>query len=258
MSIRGQSLAAATAIAFVASTTSLIPLVTPSASAATTPATPTREPSICSLASGNRTTVAAINGKEIKVRTNPSDTAPIKTLKNWVDVKGRVVFTVRSQTADWIDVNVPARPNGSHGYIRASDVTTFQHSCRIEIQLSTKKLRAYVGDDLLLEETVAIGQPKYPTPTGTFFTTSLIRPIKRVGKKKVADPVFGPYAYTLSGFSPNLETFGGGVGTLGIHGTNQPTLLGQEVSHGCIRMSNSAITKLAKILPVGVPVEIKA
>jgi lipoprotein-anchoring transpeptidase ErfK/SrfK len=55
-----------------------------------------------------------------------------------------------------------------------------------------------------------------------------------------------------------LQTFNGGPGQLGIHGTNQPQLLGTKVSHGCIRMSNEDITRLAGILPLGVPVEILA
>ena len=45
---------------------------------------------------------------------------------------------------------------------------------------------------------------------------------------------------------------------IAVHGTNKPELLGQDVSHGCIRMSNAAITKLAKLLPQGVPIEIRA
>ena len=55
-----------------------------------------------------------------------------------------------------------------------------------------------------------------------------------------------------------LTSFAGGDGVIGIHGTNDPSTLGKDVSHGCIRMSNSGITKLAKILPLGVPVQITA
>jgi lipoprotein-anchoring transpeptidase ErfK/SrfK len=44
---------------------------------------------------------------------------------------------------------------------------------------------------------------------------------------------------------------------MGIHGTDDPSSLGRSVSNGCIRMSNAAITKLAKTLPVGVPVDVK-
>ena len=219
-------------------------------------------PSICTLPGANTTTVAAVRptAKEIKVFTKPETTAPSKTLTNWVDVKGRVVFNVLSQQGDFLDVKVPAKPNGAHGFVKAAEVTTFQHSCRIVIELAARRLTAYRGDEVLLQDTVAVGAPQWPTPTGTFYTTALLKPIKRVKGKKVADPAFGPFAYTLSGFSetPGLENFGGGKGTLGIHGTSAPELLGQAVSHGCIRINNAAITKLAKLLPIGVPVEIKA
>jgi lipoprotein-anchoring transpeptidase ErfK/SrfK len=70
--------------------------------------------------------------------------------------------------------------------------------------------------------------------------------------------VYGPYAYPLSGYSEVLFSFGSGDGQMGIHGTNDPSSLGRSVSNGCIRMSNDAITKLARTLPVGVPVEVKA
>ena len=62
----------------------------------------------------------------------------------------------------------------------------------------------------------------------------------------------------MSGYSEVLFEFAGGNGVVGIHGTNNPSLLGTDVSHGCIRMSNEGITRLADTLPLGVPVEIHA
>jgi lipoprotein-anchoring transpeptidase ErfK/SrfK len=53
-----------------------------------------------------------------------------------------------------------------------------------------------------------------------------------------------------------LTSFAGGDGVIGIHGTNDPSSIGTDVSHGCIRMSNEGITRLAKVLPLGTPVEI--
>jgi lipoprotein-anchoring transpeptidase ErfK/SrfK len=54
-----------------------------------------------------------------------------------------------------------------------------------------------------------------------------------------------------------LTHFGaGGRGEIGLHGTNHPELLGQDVSHGCIRIANRDIRRLSKILPLGTPVEI--
>jgi lipoprotein-anchoring transpeptidase ErfK/SrfK len=70
--------------------------------------------------------------------------------------------------------------------------------------------------------------------------------------------VYGPYAFGLSGFSEVFKSFAGGPGTLGLHGTNNPSGLGKDVSAGCIRMSNAGITKLAFALPVGTPVEVVA
>ena len=39
---------------------------------------------------------------------------------------------------------------------------------------------------------------------------------------------------------------------------NDPSVLGKDISHGCIRMSNDKITYLASVLPLGTPVQISA
>jgi lipoprotein-anchoring transpeptidase ErfK/SrfK len=46
-------------------------------------------------------------------------------------------------------------------------------------------------------------------------------------------------------------------GFVGIHGTNRPELLPGRVSHGCIRMRNQDILRLARLLPVGTPLTIR-
>jgi lipoprotein-anchoring transpeptidase ErfK/SrfK len=55
-----------------------------------------------------------------------------------------------------------------------------------------------------------------------------------------------------------LHAFDGGIGQLAIHGTNRPDLIGQNVSNGCIRVSNAAITVLAEHVSIGTPVDIVA
>jgi lipoprotein-anchoring transpeptidase ErfK/SrfK len=52
------------------------------------------------------------------------------------------------------------------------------------------------------------------------------------------------------------QEFAGGDGQVAIHGTNAPWLIGQAVSHGCIRMRNEAIARLARFLPLGTPVRV--
>ncbi|HWG72514.1 MAG TPA: L,D-transpeptidase, partial [Acidimicrobiales bacterium] len=68
--------------------------------------------------------------------------------------------------------------------------------------------------------------------------------------------VYGPFAYGLSAHSDALTTFDGGDAEIGIHGNDDAAVLGQSVTHGCVRMDNAEITKLSKILPLGTPVKI--
>ena len=70
--------------------------------------------------------------------------------------------------------------------------------------------------------------------------------------------VYGRFAYGLLGYSEVLTEFEGGPGQLGIHGTNEPQTIGQQVSAGCIRLRNEDIELLVPILPLGVPVEVVA
>ena len=69
---------------------------------------------------------------------------------------------------------------------------------------------------------------------------------------------YGPYAYGLSSHSDALDTFAGSDAEIGIHGNNDASVLGQDVSHGCVRMDNDAITALSKQLPLGTPVDVNA
>ena len=69
---------------------------------------------------------------------------------------------------------------------------------------------------------------------------------------------YGPFAYGLSGHSEVLQTFAGGDAELGLHGTNDPASIGHSVSHGCIRVADDVISRLAPVLPLGVPVEIRS
>jgi lipoprotein-anchoring transpeptidase ErfK/SrfK len=147
-------------------------------------------------------------------------------------------------------VLLPIRPNGSAGWIRETDVSLSQHDFRIVVGLGDHLLSVFKGGRLIQREPIAVGRSATPTPSGLYYIMELI---------KTNDPEgpYGPYAFGLSGFSNVLESFRNGDGVVGIHGTNAPRLLGGDVSHGCIRVSNLAITSLARRLPLGVPVEIR-
>ena len=47
-----------------------------------------------------------------------------------------------------------------------------------------------------------------------------------------------------------------GGGYVGVHGTNEPGLIPGHISHGCIRLHNAAILRLAQLMPVGTPLTV--
>ena len=82
---------------------------------------------------------------------------------------------------------------------------------------------------------VAVGKPSTPTPKGSF---------KIINKDSDPGPRFGARWLGLS------------VPHIGIHGTNHPQSIGQDVTEGCVRMYNPDIEELYWMLPVGTPVTI--
>jgi lipoprotein-anchoring transpeptidase ErfK/SrfK len=164
-----------------------------------------------------------------------------------------MVFLIKDRPADaeWLEVYLPVRPNGSSGFVRADDVVVTLHDYRIEVELTGREIRVYDGDELLVEHPVGVGRQDRPTPGGVYYIKELLQPPDPNG-------VYGTYAYGLSGFSNVLETFAGGEAVIGIHGTNDPSSIGQEVSSGCIRLPNEVIDEMVTYLPLGTPVEILA
>ena len=196
--------------------------------------------------------VATAAVPSVPVFANPGDPEPVQSLENPKKPNNTpVVFLVREQQQEWLHVFLPVRPNGSTGWIRESDVSLTTHDYRILIELGAHRLTVWDGEEVFAEEPIGVGTGATPTPGGLYYTTELLIP-------PPGNVAYGPYAYGLSGYSEVLFSFGGGDGQLGIHGTNDPSSIGRDASHGCIRLSNDAITRLATTLPIGVPVEIKA
>jgi lipoprotein-anchoring transpeptidase ErfK/SrfK len=162
-----------------------------------------------------------------------------------------LVLLVADQQPGWVQMYLPIRPNGSTGWLPADQVTLSTHPYRIEALLDDFTLRVLKNDQVIYETAIGVSRDNAPTPGGLYYTTELIQP-------PTDDTVYGRYAYGLSGFSETFNSFNGGAGQLGIHGTNEPDKIGQKVSAGCIRLRNEDITYLVETLklPVGVPVEI--
>ena len=193
--------------------------------------------------------VATVNGPKIGVYGNPTDQQPFTRLSNPNLDGAPLVFLVKELQGKWAHVYLPSRPNGSTGWIRRSKVSLAGHFFRLKINLTRHVLTAWKGPQRVLRTPIGVGRAVTPTPPGLYYITELL---------KQPDPsgTYGPYAFGLSAHSNVLHEFAGRNGVLGIHGTNYPQGIGTNVSHGCIRMSNQSIIKLAHTLPLGTPVRI--
>jgi lipoprotein-anchoring transpeptidase ErfK/SrfK len=150
--------------------------------------------------------------------------------------------------ATWLHVELPMRPNGATGWVRAADVETAGVRTRIVVDLSTRRVRLYRNGRLVLESPAAVGAPATPTPTGRFYVNQRLVPLDPTGP-------FGPGAVGVSAFS-NVQTGWAQGGPIGIHGTNEPWSIGHAVSNGCIRLPNAVIRRLFAAALPGTPVVI--
>jgi lipoprotein-anchoring transpeptidase ErfK/SrfK len=163
-----------------------------------------------------------------------------------------VVFLVLARRpGGWLKVSLPVRPNRASAWVRAAAVRLARDPYRVEVRLAPHRLLVYERDRVLLRTPIGVGRAVSPTPTGRYFLADLLRPPDPNG-------FYGPYAFGLSAYSPVFTSFAGGDGQIGIHGTNDPGALGIDVSHGCIRVRNDVIARLARQLPLGTPVRIRA
>lgn len=147
----------------------------------------------------------------------------------------------------WAEVLLPGRPTGATGWVAVEGVEVRSVGLRVEIDLTARRLVLLDGDETILETAVAIGAPDAPTPTGRFSLTDKIASVDPGG-------AYGPFALGLSARSEVYSEFAGGDGQIGIHGTNDPTSIGKDVSHGCVRVPNDVVEILNERLPLGTPV----
>ena len=159
-------------------------------------------------------------------------------------------FLVRGTRGKWVHVYLPSRPNGSLGWVRERAVRMYDNHYRLVIRLRAHRLQLWKKRHLLATYPVATGTASTPTPRGLYYIVELLQPDNPGGS-------YGPYSFGLSAHSNVLKTFAGGDGRVGLHGTNQPGLIGSSVSHGCIRLRNAAVRRLARILPLGTPVYVR-
>jgi lipoprotein-anchoring transpeptidase ErfK/SrfK len=149
----------------------------------------------------------------------------------------------------WLRVTLPVLPNGTTGWVPRSALGAFEISRhRLVVDLARRRLTLFARGRAIFRAPIGVGAARWPTPRGTFLVRSRLT--------GYTDPAYGPVAFGLSARSPVLTDWPAG-GFVGIHGTDRPDLVPGAISHGCVRLRNPEMLRLARLLPVGTPVEIR-
>jgi lipoprotein-anchoring transpeptidase ErfK/SrfK len=203
---------------------------------------------------GGRVTVAAFVRGRARAYRRPAVRAFARfdrLNQNGFPTVFRVLATVRKSDCRprWYRVQLPMKPNGVTGYVRAGAVQVERVRTRLVVDLSERRLMFFRNGKRVLRTPVAVGSNATPTPTGHYYVNQRLIPTDTSGP-------FGPGAIGISAFSEVLTGWVQG-GPIAIHGTNEPWSIGHAVSNGCIRVHNSVQKGLFAAVPAGTPVLIR-
>lgn len=107
----------------------------------------------------------------------------------------------------------------------------------ITVNTGSHTLTLYKNNKPIKIYRVAVGKPSTPTPKGTF---KIINRAVNPG---------GPFGARWLGLNAPY-------GDYGIHGTNNPSSIGKNISNGCIRMHNRDVIELSSMVTIGTAVKI--
>jgi hypothetical protein len=186
--------------------------------------------------------------RAVDVRVEPSTTGQIvaraaaMTPERTANI---VLVTGPTQAAGGLWVQI--RADGATGWVPRAALGGYEAvDVRLLVDTRTFTARLVRANRVVFRARVGVGTAAAPTPTGSFYIRNRLT--------RYRDAFYGPVAFGTSARSALTDWPAGGF--VGIHGTSRPELLPGRVSHGCIRMRNADILALARLMPVGTPVEI--
>jgi hypothetical protein len=190
----------------------------------------------------------------VVAREAPSPTAPpvasvgLETSEGTSNLLLVIGDAVR-RDGQWVHVRLAVLPDDRTGWVPRSAVGgyRFVHT-HLVVDRATLTATLFYDRRPIFHAPVGIGKPASPTPAGSFYVRD-----KLAG---FGNAFYGPIAYGTSARSTVLTDWPDG-GFIGIHGTNEPSLIPGRISHGCIRLRNRDILRLAQLMPVGTPVTIE-
>lgn len=125
------------------------------------------------------------------------------------------------------------------------------NNTRLVIRLRQRRVYLYRENRVQTSYPIAIGKTGWETPTGSFEVMQMIQ-----------NPAWEhPWTGKVIPPGPNnplgtrwIAFWTDGKNLIGFHGTPNEGLIGQAVSHGCIRMRNQDVVALYEQVAVGTPV----
>lgn len=144
----------------------------------------------------------------------------------------------------WAKVLLPSRPNRAAGWVllsTSSDAAVARSAFEVRVETGSFQLSVSEDGREIGRWTVGVGKPSTPTPKGRTFITASIQDARQT---------FSPLILPLGAHSDSYTTFGGGPGTVALHGWPDPSPFGTASSDGCIRVPADALSLLST-LPLG-------
>jgi hypothetical protein len=188
------------------------------------------------------------------VSSNPGGKA-----RRWVTpTQAGALLVLASRSRDgrcWLQVRLPSRPNLAKGWVDAERVQASATPWRIEVALRSRTVTLLRAGARVAQYRAVVGAPGTPTPRGLLALVEAF--------PNPSSDFLGRWVVTLTAHSDVLRHYEGGDGRVAIHGRGGDSLrvpLGSAASHGCVRLTNAAISGIVRRIGVdaipGVPVRI--
>lgn len=174
-----------------------------------------------------------------------------RTAPHWGGANVLLVLDARAvDGVEYVKVLLKRMPAGSAGWVPAHTVALSRTRRTVVVDLSARTIVVRDRGTAILRERVVIGARSTPTPTGQFAVDA---PVDQPRNSEL-----GPRVLALTAYSRALARYQGGVPQVAFHAYERlGAPLGAAASHGCIRMRQATVLRLARLLARGSPVRIR-
>jgi len=157
------------------------------------------------------------------------------------------IVVIAGSTRGERELWVPIRTRAATGWVPRDALGGYEAvETRLLVDTAAFTATLLRANRVVFRARIGVGTAAAPTPTGSFYVRNRLT--------RYRSAFYGPVSFGTSARSGLTDWPAGGF--VGIHGTSRPEILPGRVSHGCIRMRNADILALARLMPVGTPVEI--